>query len=626
MSAQLLSTRRFWPLFWTQLLGAFNDNLFKNALVIMIAFREVTVGGLNSQAMVALAAGILILPFFLFSATAGQLADKFDKALLVRWTKSAEIGVMMLGALGLIFEHVPMLLGVLFLMGLQSAFFGPCKYSILPEHLSDEELVGGNALVELGTFLGILLGTLAGGLLVALTYGTAFVAAAVLGVAVIGRVTARFIPAAPAGDPGLKINWSPIGPTWQLVKLCRANDTIFQSILGISWFWAFGSVFLSLFPVYTKDVIGGDETIATLFLALFSIGIGAGSIICEKLSHDRVELGLVPLGSIGLSVFTADLWWVGTPFGTVNQVLSIGELLSTFVGWRIVVDLLLLSVSGGFLIVPLYALVQQRAPSESRSRTIAGSNILNALFMVAGSVVLAVFLGQGLDAPTIFGVLAAMNAAVAIYIYLVVPEFMLRFITWVLSNFLYRVRVEGHEHIPREGACVLVCNHVSYIDWFILSGAVRRPTRFVMHKDFYRMRVINGLLRQAKAIPIAGHQEDPEVLQSAMDSISAELQNGEVVCIFPEGRLTDDGNMMPFRSGIERIIARDPVPVVPLALNGLWGSFFSRRDGKAMTKPFRRFWSQVSVTIEAPVAPESVTAQGLEQTVRSIWQRRPDVM
>jgi len=624
MNARLMRNRRFWPLFWTQLLGAFNDNLFKNGLVILITFRNVQIGGLGAQEMVALSAGIFILPFFLFSATAGQLADKHDKAQLIRWTKSAEIGVMTLGAIGLALDQVPMLLGVLFLMGLQSALFGPCKYSILPEHLNEKELVAGNALVEVGTYLGILLGTLAGGLLIMLNQGPLIVAGSVVVVALVGRGFARFIPVAPAGDPNLKVNPSPIGPTLDLIKLCKTDKTIYLSILGISWFWAFGSVFLSLFPIYAKEVIGGDQTIATLFLALFSVGIGVGCMFCEKLSRERLEMGLVPIGSFGMSVFTADLWLIGHPFQLGPELITIRDLLHTFVGWRIVTDMALLALFGGFLIVPLYTLIQQRAKAESRSRTIAGNNVLNAAFIVVASVVLFALLGRGLDAPQIFAVLAAVNAFVAVYIYLVIPEFMLRFVTWILSNIFYRVRLTGHEHIPKLGPCVLVCNHISFIDWFILAGAFRRPARFVMHKDIHQLKLVSWLFRQAKTIPIAGFKEDPETLERGLDQISSDLRDGQIVCIFPEGRISHTGEIQPFKTGIERIIERDPVPVVPLALNGLWGSFFSRKDGKAMTKAFRRFWSRVSVTIDAPIAPQEVTAAGLEVAVREIWARQPN--
>lgn len=624
MSAALIADRRFWPLFWTQLLGAFNDNLFKNSLVLLITFTGVKVGGLPPEQMVALSAAVFILPFFLFSATAGQLADKLDKARVIRATKSAEIVVMALGALGLYLQAIPLLLGVLFLMGLQSAFFGPCKYSYLPVHLRDGELVAGNAFVELGTYLGILGGTLVGGVLIALDGGAAFVAVGVLTVAVGGRLLSNFLLPAEPGSPDLVVNLCPVGPTRELFRVARRDRTVWLSMMGVGWFWAFGSAFLSLFPTYVKQTLNGNEGIATMFLALFSVGIGVGSLLCERLSRDRLELGLVPLGSFGMSLFSFDLLFAAGGLVSGPEPLGVRELMVQAAGWRIAGDLALLAVFGGFLIVPLYTLIQQRAEPALRSRTIAASNVLNAAFMVGGSVVLMLLLGRGLSAPEIFGVLAVVNAVVAIYIYTVIPEFLLRFVAWMLANVVYRMEVRGHELVPKEGPCVVVCNHVSFIDWLIVAAALKRPGRFVMAKVYHQLPLVRVLFRQAKTIPIASRKEDPEALDRAMDRISEELRDGQLVCIFPEGRITHTGELLPFKPGIERIIARDPVPVVPMALNGLWGSYFSRVDGKAMSKPFRRVWSRIHLTIGEPVTPDDMTAAGLEETVGAMWGAEPD--
>jgi len=623
MHAGILATRRFGPLFATQFLGAFNDNFFKNALVILIAFRAVSVGGLPPESMVALSAAVFILPYFLFSAVAGQLADKLDKASMIRWTKNAEIGVMVLGAAGFALGHVPVLLGVLFLMGVQSTVFGPCKYGILPQLLDDAELVTGNALIELGTYLAILGGTLAGGLLVSVPGGDWVVAGGVLVIALVGRVCATFVPPTPAQDPELQVVWEPVRPTWELVRLCREVRSVYLSILGISWFWLFGSAFLSLFPPYTKDVLGGTEGIATLFLALFSVGIGVGSMWCERLSRERLELGLVPIGSFGMSVFTAGLWLVGTPW-TVEEPMGVIAFAQQPLGWVIAGCLVGLAISGGFLIVPLYTLIQQRARPGVRARIIAGNNVINAFFMVLGSLALVALQTAGLDPVAIFGVLTVVNVVVAVYIYTVVPEFLLRFVAWMLSVVAYRVEVHGHEHIPVDGPAVLVCNHVSFIDWFIVAASVKRPARFVMYRGFFEMPVIRFLFQQAKCIPIASRREGEEALEESFRRISEELRDEQVVCIFPEGRITDNGEMYAFRRGVERILATDPVPVVPMALNGLWGSFFSRRGGSAMTKPFRRgLWSRVALTIGEPMPPTSTAAE-LEERVRELWTARPE--
>jgi 1-acyl-sn-glycerol-3-phosphate acyltransferase len=621
MQAALMRSRRFWPLFSTQFLGAFNDNLFKNAVVIMIAFRAVTVAGIPPAQMVALSAAIFIAPYFLFSALAGQLSDKYDKAAVIRATKVAEIVIMGIGALGFLIGSVPLLLLVLFFMGMQSTLFGPCKYSILPQHLQEDELVAGNALIEMGTYLAILLGTLAGGVLIGMEGGERIVAGGVVVVALMGLVTAWAVPPAPSANPGLKVSLDPFFPTWELVRLCRKKQSVWLSILGISWFWCFGSAFLSLFPSYTKDVLGGQESLATLFLALFSVGIGLGSMLCEKLSRERLELGLVPIGSFGMSLFTLDLWLVGQPWPTPAEPIGVMAFLGTFAGARIGVDLALLAVFGGFMIVPMYTLVQWRSDPAETSRIIAGNNVINAVFMVAGALVLAGLFAAGLSTVQIFLALAVVNALVAIYTYTVVPEFMLRFVVWVLSNLVYRVRVQGHSHIPIDGPVVLVCNHVSFVDWFVIAAAIKRPPRFVMHESYYRIPVVSWLFRQARVIPIASIKENPEVLEAAFELIHRELQDEQVVCIFPEGRITDTGEMYPFKQGIERIIKRDPVPVVPVALNGLWGSFFSRRHGPAMTKPFRRTWSRVWVSVGEAVPAAQVTAETVQDRVKELWTR-----
>lgn len=629
MGAKLLADPRYWPMFWTQFAGAFNDNFFKNALVILVAYQSTGALGLNPDQLVALAGGIFILPFFLFSATAGQLADKHEKSRLVRRVKLLEIAVMALGAAGLILGSLELLLVVLFLMGTQSAFFGPVKYGILPQLLRTEDLVGGNALVEVATYLAILGGTLLGGLLVTLDYGGVpvglwAVSAGVVGLACVGWAFSRSIPACPPEVPDLTIQWVPVRPTLQIVARARENPVIWRSILAISWFWGFGTAFLSLFPAWTKGVLYGSETIATLFLAMFSVGIGVGSMLCERLSRERLELGIVPIGSFGMTLFTLDLWLVGQPFPAPadGALMGLGAFLSSAAGWRIVVDLLGVATFGGLYIVPLYTLIQQRAAPSERSRAIAANNIVNAGVMVVMAVALVV-LQSALSVPTIFGVLAVVNALVAIHVYTVVPEFVLRFCAWMLSNVTYRVGVEGQHQIPREGPCVVVCNHVSFVDWLVLLGAIKRPVRFVMHYSFARLPLIGWLSRQAGVIPIASEKEDPAVKAAAFEAIHAALQDGWIVGIFPEGRITWDGEMQPFRRGVEQIVARDPVPVVPLALGGLWGSWFSRRDGGAIKKVPRRFWSRVFVTVGAPVPPAQATAAALEAHVRALWEAGP---
>ncbi|MGB0221208.1 MAG: MFS transporter [Sinimarinibacterium flocculans] len=614
----LLRARRFAPFFVTQTLGAFNDNVFKNALVILVTFGIAGLSPDDVNLYVNLAAGLFILPFFLFSATAGQIAEKYEKSRLIRAIKLFEIVIMLLAVGGLVLGSVAFLMGVLFLMGTQSALFGPVKYSILPQHLREEELVGGNALVEAATFLAILLGTMLGGWLMAQHAGAQWISATVVVVAVLGYLASRGIPGAPPTAPDLRINWNPLTETWRNFRFMQTNRTVLLAVLGISWFWFYGALFLSQLPNYTKLNLGGDETVVTLLLTVFSLGIGIGSLLCERLSGHKVEIGLVPLGSIGLTLFGVDLYFAQPEAAAVTGV-GAGEFLRSASNHRVLWDLLLTGIFGGLYIVPLYALIQTRSEASHRSRIIAGNNILNALFMVAAALVAIVLLDAGLTIPQLLLVAALMNAAVAVFIYSLVPEFLMRFLVWALINTLYRIRKTGLEHIPDTGPAVIVCNHVSFVDALILGGNIRRPVRFVMYYKIFRIPVLNFIFRTAKAIPIAGAREDPALMEKAFADVEAALKAGDVVGIFPEGALTGDGEIQAFRPGIERIIRATPVPVVPMALRGLWGSFFSRRDNflRRARLP-RRFWSRIELVADTPVPPDRVSAADLEARVRAL--------
>ncbi len=625
----LLRRRRFAAFFWTQFCGAFNDNLFKNALVILVVYQSASVWGLAADQLVALSGAIFILPFFLFSATAGQLADRLPKVRIVRWVKLAEIAMMALAATGFLTGRVDLLFVVLFLLGCHSSVFGPVKYSILPQLLDDEELVGGNALVESGTFLAILLGTIAGGVVIAQgAAGSAWISAAVLVVSFAGYAASRFVPPTAAENPTLPIALNPLRPLRETVAVTRRNRTVLLSVLGISWFWFFGASVLALLPIYTKDVLRTDEHVITFLLALFCVGIGAGSLLCERLSRRRLELGLVPLGSIGMSVFAFDLFLAGAPASAAlasGQLLGLGAFLATAHGWRVVADLLCLALFSGFYIVPLNTLIQLRSEPAERSRVVAGGNILSALFMACASGLLLGLFAAGLGAVQIFAVLAVLNAAAALYIYKVIPEFLLRFVCWMLAHCVYRLRTVGAEHIPTDGPALLVCNHVSFVDWMIIASACPRPARFVMYHGFLKLPLVGWIFRDAKVIPISPARENAHVVREAFDRIAADLEAGEIVCIFPEGSLTTDGQLRPFRAGVERIVQRTPVPVVPMALVGMWGSFFSRQGGKALRRPFRRVWSRVQLIVGPPLPPQEVSAAGLAGCIAALGGFAPPV-
>jgi 1-acyl-sn-glycerol-3-phosphate acyltransferase len=612
----LLKERRFAPFFGVQFLGAMNDNVFKQALVILLAYQTASFTTMSSDVLQNVAQALFILPFFLFSATAGQLADKYEKSRLITITVAIELAVMAVGAAGFFMQSLELLLAALFLGGVQSALFGPVKYAILPQHLKESELVGGNGLVEMGTSVAILVGMMLGGWMVSQAqWGIAGVAFTTMALSAAGWLLSRYIPLAPAADPGLRINWNLFTETWHNFQFMRGNRTVFLSILGISWFWFFGAMFITQFPNLSKNILAGDEHVVTLLLIVFSIGIGAGSLLCEKLSGHKIEIGLVPFGSIGMTLFAADLYWALSGHLQHGPV-SLGAFLRDTGHWRMLVDLLLIGIFGGFYIVPLYALIQSRSEPSHRSRIIAGNNILNALFIVAAAGIAIGLFQAGFTIPQLFLVTALLNAVVAIYIYTLVPEFLMRFIVWLLIHSVYRLEKTGLDNIPEKGPAVLVCNHVSFVDALIIAAACRRPIRFVMDHRIFRIPVLSFVFRTGRAIPIAPGKEDPALLERAYEEIALALEAGDLVGIFPEGRITDSGEMHPFRPGIRRIIERTPVPVVPLALRGLWGSFFSRMGGAAMTRPFRRgVLSKIGLVAGAPLAPEAVTPEGLQERV-----------
>ncbi len=618
----LLGQRRFGPFFLTQFSGAFNDNVFKNSLMILIAYQTANLTSLSSDVLVNLAGALLVLPFFLFSATAGQLADKYDKARIARAVKLLEIVIALVGSAGFIMNSLPLLLTALFLFGTHSAFFGPIKYSILPQHLDEHELVGGNGLVEMGTFLAILLGTVMGGLLIAAPAGaSSLVPVGVVTIACLGYLASRWIPPSPGGEPGLRVSWNLPLQTWRNLRFARDNRTVFLSLLGISWFWFFGALILSQFPNYTRNVLGGAEGVVTLLLGTLSVGIGVGSLLCERLSGRMVEVGLVPFGSLGMTVFGIDLA-LASPDHPGAKMLGVGAFLTQPGSLHLLLDLALVGVFSGIFIVPLYALVQSRSERSHQSRIIAANNILNAIFMVVAALFSATLLGKGYSIPQLYLVGAIMNAAVALFIYKLVPEFLYRFLAWLLMHTVYRVEKEGVDFIPASGPALLVCNHVSYVDALLLLAASPRPIRFVMHKSIFRIPLLSWFFRQARAIPIAGAKEDPRLLEAAFEAIAQALREGYLVGIFPEGGLTLDGELAAFRPGLTRVLGETPVPVIPMALQGLWGSWFSRRGGRAMARLPRGLLAPVGIRVGPGIGATEATPELLRERVLALRGER----
>ena len=615
----LLRQRRFAPFFWTQFLGAGNDNLFKFAFTVMVTY-QLQVAWLPPALAGLVIGALFILPFVLFSATSGQLADKLEKTRIIRFVKNLEIAIMALAALGFMAHNAAILLACVALMGLHSTLFGPVKFAYLPQHLSERELTGGNGMVEMGTFVAILLGNLAGGLLIAVPgVGATWVAVACMAVALLGRWVAQRVPHSPATDPTLRINWNPFTETWRNLVLARENIVVFRSLLGISWMWFFGAVFLANFPAFAKEVLHGDEQVASLLLVVFSVGIGVGSLLCELVSRRHVEIGLVPAGAIGMSVFAVDLYFASRSLPP-SGLLTVGAFIAQPAHWRVMADLALLALFAGLYSVPMYALIQLRSQPSHRARIIAANNILNALFMIVSSVGAGALLSAGFTVPEVFLATAVLNALVGAYIFLVVPEYLLRFVAFLLSRLLYRFKVVGDEHLPATGAAIVVCNHTSYVDALLLMAASPRPMRFLMDHRIFAVPVLGWLFRLAKAIPVAPQAENPAAYAAAFEAADRVLAAGDLLCLFPEGGISRDGRLQPFKGGVMKILQRRPVPVVPVALHNLWGSYFSRIEGgTAMVAPLRRgAFSRVALAAGPALAPAEVTPEALQARVQAL--------
>ena len=616
---ELLKQRRFLPFFLTQALGAFNDNVFRNAMLALMVY-QMGLSTEQSTLYANLTPALFILPYFLFSATAGQIAEKVEKARLIRITTAMEIGIMSLAAFGFIYGLPTLLLFCLFLTGVQSTLFGPVKYAILPQVLAPEELTGGNGLVEMGTSISILIGMIVGmSLLMIPGYGPQAAAAAMIGLAITGHLVSRAIPMAPAIAPDLKINPNILAESLHVLGMVRHNPVVRRAVFGVSWFWFVGTLLSAQLPNYAKLHLGGSESLNLLALALFSVGTGLGSLWCEKLSQRTVEIGLVPFGALGMTVFCADLYFARPGFAPETGI-TLAQFWQQAGSFRIMADLTLIGLFAGFFIVPLFALIQSRTEKHHLSRVIAGMNIQNAVFIVSAAItgiVLQRYLGFNI--PEVFLLLSLLNLAVLVYLMLLVPEFFLRFLAWIYIRIMYRVEVHGIEkHVPDEGPALLVCNHVSYMDALLLSSAVPRPIRFVMYYKIFNTPGTRWAFKAANAIPIAGRSEDPKLMERAFAAVDQALADGELVCIFPEGRLTPDGEIGAFKPGMERILAARPVPVVPMAIRGMWASIFSRSGVINTLRLPSRIRAHVTVMAEAPVDGAGAKAADLEEKVKAM--------
>lgn len=598
---------RFRGLFWAQLLGALNDNIFKNALVVLVLHRGWTLGGLEPRLFAVVAGLVFFTPFLLFSAQAGQMADGMDKSLLVKRLKSLEIAMALVALAGLASQRLELLLLALFGFATQSAFFGPVKYAILPQLLEEPKLLGGNALVETATSLAILVGTMAGVGLAA--HSPLAVAAVVVILALLGRAAASLLPALGQPEPGQRLSgW--VAAQKEVFSLTCQTRPMLLTVLGVSWFWLFGGTFLTLIPLYSTEILGGSEGATSLLLMAFSVGIGVGSQLCERLSNGRMELGWVPFGSLGMTLFALDFSY-RTPARGLHATPM--ELLNQAEVVRLLIDLTGVAVSAGLFIVPLYTYLQKRSKPEVRSRLIAGNNLWNSLFLVGSTGLLFAALHQGVSMAQIVRTLAIANLVVSFLAYRQMPEFVMRLVVVFITKICYSMRVRNADGIPQDGSYVLVANHVTFVDWLFLAAGTDRPVKFVMTHVFYYMPVVHYLFRDGGAIPIASRKTHPEIFDAAFEAIHQALQNGEMVVIFPEGKLTTDGTMDEFKRGVEAILKRDPVPVIPVALKGLWGTRWSKAPGRRF-----HFRPPIEMIVGQQVPAEEATAARLQDEVLAL--------
>lgn len=590
---ELFRTRRFLPLFITQFLGAFNDNIFKNALVILITYRIAELSGENIQILVTLAAGIFILPFFLFSAMAGQLADKYEKSRLVSIIKFIEILIMIIAALGFYFSSINLLMFVLFALGTHSTFFGPLKYAILPDHLQENELIGGNGLIEAGTFLAILTGTILGGVLILHPFGVSLISAIMISVALCGWFSSWAIPKTSHQDLHLKVNYNIFSETFKLLGYSKQREDLFLSILGISWFWLYGATLLAEFPVFVKDVLQANASIFTLFLTLFSLGIGAGSLLCNVLLKGKVHATYVPLAAVGMTIFTLDFCFAAQHFHLLetNSLLTLSQFISTFAGWRIMVDLVLMAMCGGLFTVPLYAILQNRTEPQHRSRVIASNNVMNALFMVLAAILVMGLLKLRVTVTQIFLVLAILNGFVALYICKLLPDHLFKSVLRIVLKSLYRVKVKGLENYYQAGErVVIVANHTSFLDALLLAAFLPDKLSFAINSTVAKKWWIHLFLKVVDAYPL--DPTNPMALKSLIEFV----QQDKKCVIFPEGRLTVTGTLMKIYEGPGLITDKSAAKLLPIRIEGAQLSPFSR-----LRKKIRIQWfPKITITIFPP--------------------------
>lgn len=617
----LRKQRGFVPLFIAQFGGALNDNIFRSAILILIAF-ELTQSASSTAILNNLALILFLLPMIILSPLAGQLADRADKSKMMAKNKIAEIVICLLATLAFALDSSYFMLFVLFLLGAQSAMFGPNKFAFLPQILPRHLILKGNAIVAAGSFIAITFGVLLGGMLTTLDNIWLIAGPIMLTVAVIGYRATLAFPTVARGNPELKIDANLFRQSIRGFQIGREDKFTWLSMLGLSWFWAFGSALLTQIPAYTRYVLGGDTAVVTALIAIFVTGLALGAFLSTRTEASRTEPGLIPVALMGL-ILSGFILAIDPPISTDMQ--GMGEIFSQWSGRQAGLGMLLFGTFGGLYLVPQYSLIQQRTNLASRARVIAATNLLNAVFMIAASVLGLVLLG--FLEWSIQGYFALYCAASLFILALQLREFsheFWRLIGYAISRTMYPIRVESKTNIPESGPALLVCNHLSYADAVVLFGTIDRRTRFIMEDIYHRIPVLNWAFRGARTIPIASPLKNRKIFQDAEDSAVEALQNGELVFIFPEGRLSPTGEQIAFKRGTMRILERHPVPVVPVAIKGLWGSYFSHGGGRPALKGFPKWrWRrrQVVVCFGEALQAEEVDLKKLEQQVSDLYQK-----
>lgn len=557
------------------------------------------------------------IPAMVMAAIGGQLADKLERGRLVRLTQTLGLVAAGLAAYGLVYGKAGLVLAAVMLAGAQTTLFGPAQGALVRQHLGDSELTAGNGLIMAVRQLAMVMGVVLIGVSPYVPAVSGMLVPAILLSASLAWLAAFAIPTSPPPRPRMRIAWSPGEAIRQTLVMAIKDREPFLAILGVSWFWFTSLVFMVNLPAYATEVVGAGGAALTTLLAMPILSLMIGSLLCHPASGRRVELGLVPLGAIGMTVAGID-FYLNSPEAAPAGASGLGDLLVSWAYLRCLADLALFGVSAGLFSVPLYALIQQTSGRSHLGRVLGGLHFYTFLFVglaLAGAQWLR---GEGLSVQAVVLIAVLMQAGIATYIFFLIPECLLRLIMWALVHVVYKVEATNLDRVPADGPAVIVCNHVAYMDPLVIGAKVRRPVRFVMHRHIFSIPVLKQVFQLAKAIPIVSGKKDPEGLQFAMDQVAEELSAGRVVAIFPEGGLTRDGEIATFRSGIEKIIERNPVPVIPMGLQGFWGSFFSNCGGEPLTHAPRWRRSRIGLHVGEPVQPEDVSAEDLQRRVTAL--------